>query len=340
MAKEIQTKSFGYDVFDLIKFALDKRRILIVLTLTAFVLSIVISLMIKNRYKSTVILFPSATVSISKSLVETGTTSSNEKDVLTYGDDEDAERLLQILRSDQLADHIIEKFDLINYYEIDKSPNKYPITKLKSILNSNIKFRRTQYNSIEIEVFDRNPQLAADIANEIAYYSDTIIYRVGNKRAKEAYKVVLNEYDFTQKQIMSITDSLDKIRSYGITDYVSQSRELYAAYGKAILKRDNAAIKIFEKELKIMQKYGGPYYEYTQRIGWEISRLSSLKAKLAATKANLDPSISYVFIVDKAVKAEKKASPKRSLIVLFSTFSAFAFSLLTLILLDKFKTRI
>jgi uncharacterized protein involved in exopolysaccharide biosynthesis len=340
MAKEIETKNFGYDVFDLIKYTWGKRRILISITFIAFVLSIIISLMIKPRFKSTVIMFPSATVPISKSLVETGAGSSNEKDILTFGEDEDAERLLQILRSDQLTDHIIEKFDLIKYYGIDTSSKKFPRTMIKGILGSNIKCRRTEYNSIEINVFDSDPQMAADIANEIACYSDTIIFKVIIKRAKEAYNVVMREYDATQLHINNITDSLTKIRSYGITDYPAQSMALTRAYGKAVLKRDSEAIKILESKMEILQKYGSKYVEFTMRLQYEVTRLSLFEAKVAAAKVIIDPEISNIFIVDKAIKAEKKASPKRAIIVILSSMSAFALSLFILLLIERSKTRI
>jgi uncharacterized protein involved in exopolysaccharide biosynthesis len=340
MAQEIQTKSFGYDVSDLIKFAWDKRRILIAITLTAFVISIIISLMIKPRFKSTVLLYAGAEISISKSLVEIGSSGSNEKDVLTFGNDIEAERLLQILKSDQLLDHIIDKFDLIMYYKIDTSPKKFPLTTLKGILDDNIKSRRTEYNSIVVEVFDINPQVAADIANEIAVYADTIFYKITHKRAIEAYKIISNEYQVSQVGIDSILDSLDVIRSYGITEFTAQSSSLTKAYGKALLSKDPEVIKTIENKLGILQKYGSNYVGLSTRLGWEIGRLNALETKLAVATVNLKPSISNIFIVDRAKKAEKKDSPKRSLIVLISTLSAFAASLLVLLMINNIKSHI
>jgi len=340
MAKEIQTKSFGYDAFDLINFAWEKRRILIAITLVAFVVSIIVSLMIKSRFKSTVIVFPTAELSISKTLIETGAGSSNEKDVLTFGNDIEAERLLQILRSEQLTNHIIEKFNLLNYFKIDTLSNKYPHSTIKGILGENIRCRRTEYNSIEIQVIDHNPKIAADIANEIAVYTDTIYHKITNQRSQEAYNMVLNEFKISQSEINYITDSLNKIRAHGITEFTAQSDALSKAYGKALLKKDKEAIKSIEDKLGILQKYGGSYVELSTRLGWEISRISAIKIKLAAAKINLDATISNVFIVDKAVKAEKKDGPKRSLIVLFSSLSAFLLSLLALIIAENIKTRL
>jgi hypothetical protein len=49
--------------------------------------------------------------------------------------------------------------------------------------------------------------------------------------------------------------------------------------------------------------------------------------------------MSNVFIVDKASKAERKAVPKRSMIVIMSTLSVFALALLILLILDNIKVR-
>jgi hypothetical protein len=46
--------------------------------------------------------------------------------------------------------------------------------------------------------------------------------------------------------------------------------------------------------------------------------LGQLKAKYVSSKVNVEQSLPQIFIVDKAVKAEKKAVPKRSIIVIIS----------------------
>jgi LPS O-antigen subunit length determinant protein (WzzB/FepE family) len=334
MANETQTKSFEYDVFDLSKFAWEKRKTLITITFAAFVISIIVSLIIKPNFKAKVILFPTAEISMSKSLVETSVGSNNEKDVLTFGNDIEAERLLQVLRSDQLIDHLIEKFNLLKYYDIK---NKYPYTTVKGILGSNIKCRRTEYNSIEILVFDHNPELAAKIANEIGNYADTIICT--RQRAKEAYDIVIDEYNSTQQYISFTTDSLNKIRAYGITDYKAQASALNKAYAKSIIKKNSEAIKAIENKLAILQKYGGEYDELHLRLKNDILRLSYLKGKLVAAKVNYEHKFSSVFVVDKAIKPEKKDGPKRLIIILLSTISTFAITLLALIVTNKSKNR-
>lgn len=339
MAKKKKNKGFVYDAFDLIQFAWDKKWILIGVSLVAFVASIIISLSITPRYKSKVIMFPAASVSVSKNLVETSVVTSDTKDILTFGEDEEAERLLQILYSDKVRDHITQKFNLMEHYEIDTNAMKYPYTLLVNKYNSNVKFRRTEFLSIEIDVMDSDPQMAADIANEIATYVDSVYYQIRLTRAYEAFKIVEKEFNDAAQIIEQITDSLRVIRSLGVNDFESQSEALNKAYADAMGAGKFDAANIIKKQLNILAKYGGIYVELDYKLEWEVERYSLLKAKLAAAKVNLESTISNVFIVDRANKAERKAVPKRTRIVIMSTLSVFALTLLLLLVVDNIKVR-
>ena len=305
----------------------------------AFIASIVVSLTITPRFKSKVTMFPAASVSVSKNLVETSVVTSDTKDILTFGEDEEAERLLQILYSDKVRDHITQKFHLMEHYEIDTTKTKYPYTQLVNKYKSNVKFHRTEFLSIEIDVMDTDPQMAADIANDIASYVDSAYYQIRLSRAYEAYKIVEKEFKDASQVIENITDSLRIIRSLGVNDYESQSEALNKAYADALGAGNYQAANIIKKQLDILAKYGGFYVELNYKLEWEVERHSLLKAKLAAAKVNLESTMTNVFIVDRANKSERKAIPKRSRIVIISTLSAFALALLLLLVVDNIKVR-
>jgi LPS O-antigen subunit length determinant protein (WzzB/FepE family) len=338
MAKNSNNQGFVYDAFDLIRFAWDKKWVLIIISVAAFLISLIVSLQIHPRFRSNVTMFPAASVSVSKNLVETNVITSDTKDILTFGEDEEAERLLQILYSDQVRDNVIARFNLMQHYKIDTS-SRYPYTQLMNKYKSNVKFRRTQFLSIEISVLDEDAQMAADIANTIAGYIDSVFYNIKFSRAKEAYQIVEQEYNNSRGSISQMTDSLMIIRSFGINDYESQSEGLNQAYAEALGAGRTEILKTLQKQMDVMAKYGGIYVELSDKLEWEIERNSMLKAKLAAAKVNLESTMSNVFIVDKATKAERKATPKRSLIVIITTLSAFALALLLLLIIDNIKVR-
>jgi uncharacterized protein involved in exopolysaccharide biosynthesis len=338
MTKESKNQGLVYDAFDLVKFTWEKKWILIAITFVAFVASIIVSLLITPRFKSQVVLFPAASVSVSKDLVETSSINMEIRDVLSFGKEDEAERLLQILHSNQIKDHVVNKYHLMDHYHI-KMSSRYPYTQLDKKFQSNIKFRRTEFLSIEITVLDEAPKFAADIANDIANYIDSTMHIMQRERAKEALNIVEKEYISTQKEINLLNDSLQKIRRLGIIDYQSQATSLNDAYATAIEKGNNSAANALSKKMDLLAKYGGSYIEISKTLESELERLGQLKVKYASARVNVEQTLPQIFIVDKAVESEKKDVPKRALIVLMSTISTFALALLLLLIIDNIKAR-
>ena len=330
------SQNFVYNAFDLIRFIWDKKWILIGLSSLAFVFSIIVSLNITPKFRSQVILFPAASVSLSKNLVETSSISMDSRDILSFGTDDEAERMLQILHSSQIKEHVINKFNLMKHYEIDPSA-AYPYTQLDNKYKGNIRFRRTEFMSIEINVLDADPQMAADIANEISGYIDSTIHNMQRERALEAFSIVEKEYLSSQQEITVLGDSLQKIRRLGVIDYTSQAASLSTSYASALAQGNTAAADVLSKRMNTLSTYGGIYVELSKKLESEIERLGQLKDKYASYKINVEQSVPQIFIVDKATKSERKAEPKRSIIVIISTMSVFAFTLLVLLVLNGLK---
>jgi uncharacterized protein involved in exopolysaccharide biosynthesis len=330
--------NFVYDAFDLIRFVWNKKWILIALSLVAFIVSIIVSLNITPRFRSQVILFPAASISLSKNLVETTTISMDGRDVLSFGGDADVERMLQILHSNEIRDHVSKKFKLMEHYQINPS-SPYPENQLNNTFRGNVKFRRTEFMSIEIGVLDTDPYMASDIANEIVNYVDSTIHNMQKLRAMDAFNIVKNEYASSLRDINLYSDSLQQLRQKGVTDYESQATALNNAYANALERGNAQATDAIKKQLNILSVYGGKYVELSQKLKSEIERMSLLKAKYASYKVNIENAVPQIFIVDKARVEEKKVSPKRTIIVMMSTLSTFALTLIILLIIDNFKAR-
>ena len=86
------------------------------------------------------------------------------KDVLEFGEELEAERLLQILNSDEMQNRIIEEFNLFEHYDI-KPEDKHAKTWMNLEFDDHFSFKRTELMSIEIEVLDENPEFAAAMSN-------------------------------------------------------------------------------------------------------------------------------------------------------------------------------
>lgn len=307
------------------------KNVLITTTCLAFVCSIVFSLLIDDKYESSVILFPSTTTSISRALLNDE--NYRETDFLEFGEEEQAEQMIQILRSDEIRSYIIEKFDLLNHYRIDPEDD-YKITKLHREYNNNIDFVRTKFMSVKIEVLDEDKNYASDIANEIARMHDVVKNKMLKKVAVQAFDIVKSEHDKLISEMGLMEDTLNIIRSYGIQDYEKQVEVLSLQYGAALVKNNNRAAQILKNKLDTMSKYGGKYLSLVQQLEFEREKLSDLRKVYSEAKVNAESSIDQKFVVNKAYPAEKPAYPIRWLIVVVSTVATFLFSLIVLILID------
>ena len=329
---------FNFSSTNLILYLYSKRKPLILIASFAAIVSVIISLTIAPRYRSTVIMFPASGISISQVLVST--TSDNQRSgILSFGEEEEAEQLLQILHSEEIKLKLIKKFNLFEHYDI-KENVKYKYTLLNARMKKNISFRKTEYMSVNISVLDEDPQIAADMANEIAALLDSTMNRMQKKRAEKAFQIVSNEYMLLQAEIREIEDSLTSLGKLGIYDVEAQSVGLNETWLSALSKGNTSLANKLEKQIEVLGKYGGNYIFLKKFLEDESRRLSLLKDKYTRAKVDTEQNLPHTFIVDRAEKAEKKAYPKKSLIVLISVFSALLFGIFGLIFIDTLKAQI
>ncbi|MCK4629972.1 MAG: hypothetical protein KAT40_00930 [Bacteroidales bacterium] len=327
--KKLTKTDLNFNTTNLLLFMYSKRKPLFIVSIFALIVSVLVSLLITPRFRSTVILFPASSTSVSKALISTSSIYE-EKGILQFGEEEETERLLQILYSDEIKDFLVVKYDLFNHYEIDPG-SKYRYTQLSNRMKENISFRKTEYMSIEIEVLDTDPMIAAGMGNDIVAMLDSTISRMRKRRAVEAYQIVKKEYFVLQKEIKELEDSLRQIGEQGVYDYESQSTGLNEAYLKAVSEGNTFLTNKLEEQIKKLGKYGGTYLFLKEFLENESTRLSDLKEKYVRAKVDLEQNLPHTFIVNEAKVAEKKAYPRRTLIVITSTMSAFLLTLLLLI---------
>jgi uncharacterized protein involved in exopolysaccharide biosynthesis len=310
------------------------RKQLALVAVSAFIISCIIALTIQEKYKSTVILFPATTNSISKALLTEN--AASKEDVLQFGEEEEAEQMLQILSSDEVRSRICEKYHLMEHYGIDPE-DQYKRTKLYDEFLQNISFKRTEYMSVKIEVMDYSPDTAAMMANDIAALHDSTKTRIQHERAKEALKIVEREYQAKLREIKEMEDSLKVINSYGVFDYESQSEVTSEQYAIAIAKNDQRAMKSLEEKLQVIGKYGSAYVSLRDNMYMQRKHLNLLKSKYDEAKVDAEQVLSQKFVVSNAYPAEKKSYPIRWLIVVVSTLSSLLIAVITILLVENFK---
>jgi hypothetical protein len=309
---------------------------LAILSLIAIVAAAIFSspFFIKPKYKSTVIMFPTTTNSASKALLSI--TGGEKQDLLQFGEEEQGEQLLQILNSDEIRQRICQKYNLMEHYGID--PNgKYPQTTLGKVFTSNISFERTEFMSVKIDVLDTDPQMAADIANDIAALLDSTKTKMQRTRALEGLKIVENEYNNKLSYIQGMEDSLKKIREKGVVDYRYQARILSQEYVRASGEGNSAHMSNIKKQLAVLAQYGGAYVSLSELLKLEREELTILKTQYEKAKVDAEQNLPHKFIVNNAYKAEKKTTPVRWLIVVLTFLSTLFFAFLAILIFENYQ---
>lgn len=323
---------FNFNSTDFITYLWGKRVPLIAITLVAALVSAIVALTITPKFKSSVVMFPTNTTGVSKGLLSSS--SLYTEDIMGFGKEAESEQLMQVLNSEAIKASIIRKFNLYKHYEIDTT-GKYAKTSLQGVFKSNIKFRRTEFMSVVIEVLDKDPAMAANIANEIASQVDTVMNAMQKERARKALAIVEKEYQDLEKDMRRMEDSLTFIMKTGVMDYESQAQVFNDAYAKALA--DGKPVRSLENKLAILAKYGSAYVSLRNLLKSETERLSLVRQKYMEARVDAEQNLPYKYIVDKAYESERKAYPKRSLIVLVSSISAFFLALLAFVIRDSIK---
>jgi len=326
---------YRFDSMDLAVYIWKKKIPLLIITFAAAVISIIASLMITPRFKSSVVIFPTIQTSVSKSLLMDNFVWNFQD----FGEEEQVETVLQILKSDKIRDKIISRYNLMEHYGIN--PNEsHPKYKVNSYYEANFTFKRTEYNSVVINVMDADAQLATDMANEIAALVDTTIWDMRQARAQKALEYLQKEYDSTTSVVADLKACVHGFHKKGVINYDLQMERLTEAYGKAILEKNESAKRDIEKEVAKLAEYTSGFVDCWERYIDELTRMTETRTQLIQLKAEATHRVPNIFVLDKAYTSDKKAYPKKSIIVIISTMSAFILSVLGFLFFDNFIKRI
>jgi hypothetical protein len=295
------------------------RKPLMVFTLTATLLSIVIAFLIAPQYKSTSIIFPIRQFSVSKLLVEQNV--GNQEDYMQLGDEDDAEKVIQVLTSESLKLLVADKFNLWERWKIKN--DEYGPHNLRLKWDNMVKIKRTDFNSIKVEAYDYTANGAAEICNGILSYCDTVRKNMTQAMADKAFEIVKEEYESTVARMNELEDSLQILRNLGVLDYKNDVEAYTKSYAKAIEKGNTSGIKALEEKLNILKKFGGAYLHISENLRKYRFKFPVIKAKYDDAIVNQKKYLPFMFVLEKGRPDEFKARPFRSLIVLVTFLSTF-----------------
>lgn len=326
----------GFSFLSVVFFLFRWKYTLIITTIIAGVVAFIISSppITIPKYKAFVIFYPAPSVSVSQSLLSTRGTE--DQSFLSFGEEEQAEQLLQVLNSDRIKQHIKKKYDLMDHYGISKN-SEYPGYGFDNKYKENVTFEKTRFMSIRVSVMDRNPDTAAMIANDIVSWMDSVKTRTLRKRAMQALSIVEEEYVEKQRNIQKMIDSLEALGEKGVLNYEEQAGVFSEALANAQLAGNRQAMNDLKQRLKVLAKYGPAHESISERLIFELEDLTELGKKFRQARVDANARVSHAFVIDNATPPEKKAYPVRSLIVLISMISTFLLAAVVLVFIEQLR---
>ncbi len=312
---------------NLIQFIWAQRKSLLIITGIVFVISTIVSLLITPLFLSTAIVFPAASSNVS---------FSDQRNVkaaaMDFGEEEQAEQLVQILQSSRIRDKVVAKFNLLAHYEIDPNDeNKY--YKLNNEYTSHFDFTRTRYGSIQIDVLDKDPELAAKMANSIVDLIDTVKNDMIRERTKPAFDINKRKMLQMLQDRDSVLNLLDSLSALGVV-----SMDIRSNLFQALVDSKNAAEKSdIKAKLGVNTLYGAQYDALEHMRNEMIIKIEEFRVSYEQAESDANANFNHKFVVEKAVKADKKEKPKRMIIVLVASLGGFIFGVLFLLIRQRIQ---
>ncbi|TNE53629.1 MAG: hypothetical protein EP338_10285 [Bacteroidetes bacterium] len=304
-----------------------KRKFILISSFIIGVVTAGLTFLMTPKFLSTAIVFPAATSTVSFSEQRNAKASS-----MDFGEEEQAEQLVQILSSSRIRNLVVDRFDLMKHYDIDPNdPNKY--YKLSKAYEQHIQFQRTKYGSIQIDVLDRDRFLAAEIANKIVDLIDTVKNQMVKERTLPAFEINKRKKSIVEQTLEEVNRQLDSLSKMGVVNTEARAN-LYQAYNQAKSGPDRA---YFKEQLDVNMKHGAEFEALVMLRDEKTTKLADFEESYEQAESDAYTDFNHKFVVERAVVADKKEKPKRAVIVIVTTMMWFVLIIFILLIRDRLK---
>jgi capsule polysaccharide export protein KpsE/RkpR len=281
-------------------------RVFLTVGLLALGLSAIFSgpAFIKPRYRSTATVYP---VNLTSYSTETRT-----------------DQLLQLLESNSIRDTLIDRFGLVEVYDVDTQAagGRYA---LYNEFADRVDISKTRYESVQIEVVDENPTRARDMVNMMLEQVNLLARRLQREKSNEVLAIAERALQHEKRKLDSVEVRLDALRQgTGLLAYESQARELTKGYVR--LLASPGAQKAQREEvlglIREMEEKGGEFRQLTELSDLFRLNYDRLLTEYEEVYNDVTKELTYTNVVVYPEKSDKKVYPIRWLIVSTSTLSA------------------
>ncbi len=305
---------------DLMQLIVRWKKHLIIVGLISLVGSILFSspIFIKPKFKSFALIYPS--------------------NLIAYSTESATEQMLQLTQSYDIRDKIINTFHLFEHYDIDTLKNKTFKSEVYKKYDENIIIKKTEYESMEITVYDTDPLIASQIADSIVHYFDLKARSLQIEKSHEVMVIALDQLKNKKNQLDSMENLLHEYSTkYGLLDYKSQSKEVTRAYMRGLTSNDAKVIKESNRIMQGLMDKGTEFNSINEHL-WRLrGTYNDLKLIYENAYRDVYKELTYANVVTRPFPSDRKAYPVRWLIVLISVGSSLLLAFMILVIFDSKK---
>jgi capsular polysaccharide biosynthesis protein len=298
------------------------KKHLIVVGVAAVILSAFFSssTFIRPKYRSTARIYPS-------------------NNIYSFSKESQSEQLLELVNSLDIKLHTIEAFNLSEVYKIPRTDPHY-LTYILGEFNDNVRFRKTEYESIEISVLDTDPRRACTMCDSIVSFLDAEVRRIHRIKYVEVAQIAQNDMRRLRHTLDSLETRLDTLRrNFNLLEYDQQAKEITRGMVNLMTgqKENTTGGRELKQWMKIFSEKGGQLQILEMRKKYTVQLLDSTYKIYEQGISGATKKISYGQIVQHPVVSDKKAYPVRWLIVLASTFAALFLAFMVVLVIENKK---
>ncbi len=258
-----------------------------------------------------------------------------------YSDESPTEQMIQMLESDAIRDTLCARFNLDTLFDIDANEPYYKDLLIKEY-SDHVQFKKTKFQSVEIEVLSTSPQVSYDMVRSIIDLYNIQVKTLQDEKLAEAVNTVKQMKEQKKVEMDFLESELNVLRrEFGILDYGSQVKNLSKEYYKLLARNNVDPNKIAKVKVELDNlKLKGVEYENLSARLWSVrDSYNSFKLKYEEHVKELNRNKEYAMKIVNPYKADKKTYPVRWLIVLVSMAVAMAGALGVISFLDRFERK-
>lgn len=291
---------------------------LLVVTIAAIGLSFLFSspLFIKPKYRSFAVVYPS--------------------NLIPYSSETPSEQMLQLLKSEDIALAMAKKFKLAQHYNIDTTHPKY-ISRLKKEYQENVEIKRTEFESVIIEVYDTDREQACQMVKEIINLLNDKARTLQREKTAEVVAILDARLADKQQQIDSIQTKLLTLRKdFHIYDFNIQLKEYTRGYLQGV-NTGRGNTPVYQEMFSNLTDHGGEYLFLGSYLASMVGAYNDIKQEYDKAVSDMNKVLTYTNMVSSPIPADSKAYPIRWLIVLISTTASIILMLIIISILESMR---